>query len=245
MSELHVKNVSKSFSNSERDLTVLTNITFSIKSGQVVAMLGKSGSGKTTLLNIISGLETTSAGNIEYEGGVSYTPQKDLLLPWRNTINNILLPFEIKKSINESDKIKINALVDEMEMGEFTQSYPHELSGGMRQKVSLIRSLAQDKQLYLFDEALSAIDFDSRLKLTRKIRNILVHEDKIGVFITHNIEEAISIADKVIVFSPRPARIIYETNINIPNVSRDPIGIRKNPEFQKQFDILWKVLART
>jgi NitT/TauT family transport system ATP-binding protein len=239
---LSVKNLNKNFEKDGKQLAVLSDITFSVEPGQVLAILGKSGSGKTTLLNIISKLEIPSSGNVYYTGEVSYTPQKDLLLPWRNTLSNILLPFEIKKI--EADKSKIDSLISELDLYEFKTHYPQELSGGMRQKVSLIRSLAQDNPLYIFDESLSAIDFDSRLKLVKKIRNFLITNKKIGIFVTHNIEEAISIADKIIVFSPRPARIIHQTDINISEESRDPVSIRKNSEFQAQFDALWKVMAK-
>lgn len=242
MNALSVKNLTKTFEKDGKELAVLSDISFSAEPGQVLAILGKSGSGKTTLLNIISKLEAPSSGLVEYTGGVSYTPQKDLLLPWRNTLSNISLPFEIKKT--EANEPKIEALLSELDLQEFKSAYPQELSGGMRQKVSLIRSLAQDNPLYIFDESLSAIDFDSRLKLVKKIRNFLVENKKIGIFVTHNIEEAISIADKITVFSPRPARIIHQTDINISEESRDPVSIRKNPEFQSQFDTLWKVMAQ-
>jgi NitT/TauT family transport system ATP-binding protein len=241
---LSVKNVSKTFSKAGKSLDVLSDITFSVEPGRVVAILGKSGSGKTTLLNIIAKLEAPSSGFVDFEGGVSYTPQKDLLLPWRNVMGNILLPFEIKNSLTDADRNKIDALLQELDVSDFKQAYPQELSGGMRQKVSLIRALAEDKPLYIFDESFSAVDFDSRLKLIRKIRNYLVQNKKIGLFVTHNIEEAISIADRIIVFSPRPARVIHEAEIKIPDEMRDPVSIRRNPEFQNQFDSLWKIMAQ-
>jgi NitT/TauT family transport system ATP-binding protein len=241
---LSVTNLSKSFSKNGKELPVLENISFFIEPGQILAILGKSGSGKTTLLNIISKLENASSGSVQYEGGVSYTPQKDLLLPWRNVVANIELPFEIRGTQSQPEKALVSTLLNEMGLTEFAQAYPHELSGGMRQKVSLVRSLAQDKPLYIFDESLSAIDFDSRLKLIRKIRAHLLKEKKIGIFVTHNIEEAISIADKIIVFSPRPAKVIHQTDITISEDLRDPIAIRKNHEFQNQFDSLWKIMAQ-
>jgi NitT/TauT family transport system ATP-binding protein len=243
VNSLLVKNIYKSFSKDGKNLAVLSDITFSVAPGQVLAILGKSGSGKTTLLNIISKLENASSGAVEYTGEVSYTPQKDLLLTWRNALSNVYLPFEIQNSLGKKEKTIIDSFFKDLELGDFKKSYPHELSGGMKQKVSLIRSLAQDKQLYLFDESLSAIDFDSRLKLVKKIRNYLVKQNKVGVFVTHNIEEAISIADKIIVLSPRPASIIHEASIDISEDQREPVAIRKNIEFQRQFDSLWKIMS--
>ena len=245
MKKLLVSNVSKNFTRDSEDFAVLDSITFSVEAGKVLAILGKSGSGKTTLLNIVARLEEHTSGSVEYTGGVSYTPQKDLLLPWRTISKNVLLPLEIKKSISVDDAERGRALLEEFELGEFLEAYPHELSGGMRQKVSLVRSLIQDQGLYLFDESLSAIDFDSRLKMVTKIRDHIVNNGKIGVFVTHNIEEAISIADKVVVFGARPAQIIYEADINIPHELRDPVKIRKNPEFQNHFDTLWTVMAKS
>lgn len=245
MNKLLVSNISKNFTKGSEDLSVLTDISFSVEAGKVLAILGKSGSGKTTLLNIVARLEEYTSGSVVYDGGVSYTPQRDLLLPWRTILKNVLLPLEIKKSVSIDDAERSKALLEEFELGEFLEAYPHELSGGMRQKVSLVRSLIQDQELCLFDESLSAIDFDSRLKLVTKIRDYIVDNEKIGVFVTHNIEEAISVADRVVVFGARPAHIIYEVDIKIPNELRDPVKIRKNPEFQNLFDTLWTVMAKS
>lgn len=242
---LSIKNLSKNFYHDNTELPVLSDISFTIKKGEVLAILGKSGSGKTTLLNIISKIETESSGSVEYDGNISYTPQKDLLLPWRNILENILLPFEINKSFTKKDQSRITTLLDELDLSEFKNRYPDDLSGGMKQKVSLIRSLAQEKSIYLFDESLSAIDFDSRLKIIKKIRNFIIKNNKIGLFVTHNIDEAISIADKIIVFSTGPAKIIYDLNVDIPEEYRDPEIIRKRIEFQNYFAILWQKLAKS
>ncbi len=242
---LQVKDVRKHFAQHNKDLPVLAGISFQADPGQVVAILGKSGSGKTTLLNIISKLESTDSGSVNFDGEISYTPQKDLLLPWRTVKANALLPFEIHHSSNGSQKNKIDVLLKEVGLNDFAGAYPSELSGGMRQKASLVRSLAQDTPLYIFDEALSAIDFDSRLKLAREIRSYIVTKKKIGLFVTHNIEEAISVADKVVVLSSRPAKVVYETNIKISENDRDPVAIRKNPEFQHQFETIWKFMTQS
>jgi len=242
---LQVKDVRKHFVRHGKDLPVLAGISFQAEPGQVVAILGRSGSGKTTLLNIISELESTDSGTINFEGEISYTPQKDLLLPWRTVKSNVLLPFEIRHDLDKEHENRVDVLLKEFDLDDFKNVYPNELSGGMRQKTSLIRSLAQDATLYIFDEALSAIDFDSRLKIARQIRSYVLTKNKIGLFITHNIEEAISIADKVVVLSSRPAKVIYEANIKIPEDDRTPVSIRKNLEFQNQFETIWKFMSQS
>ena len=245
MSKLVVSKVGKNFVNDRGILPVLSDMSFSIEAGKVLAVLGKSGSGKTTLLNIIAGLEEQDTGSIGFVGGVSYAPQKDLLLPWRTVAKNILLPLEIQNALSERDTSKVDSLLSEFELNDLSEAYPHELSGGMKQKVSIVRSLIQDQGLYLFDESLSAIDFDSRLKLLPKIRKYLVENNKVGLFVTHNIEEAITVADKVIVLGTKPAKIVYETDICISDNLRDPVQIRKNSEFINHFDRLWDVIANS
>lgn len=242
---LHVKNLSKRFATKQGDLQVLDDISFSAEAGKVVAILGKSGSGKTTLLDIISRLEKPDTGQVEYAGTVSYTPQKDLLLPWRTAKSNTLLPSEIQHVRSESIEKIADSMLSKFGLIDFKDTYPQALSGGMRQKVSLVRSLIQDSAIYLFDEALSAIDFDSRLKLATEIRSYIQDKKKIGVFVTHNIEEAISISDKIIVLSSKPAKVIYETDVKISDDLRDPVAIRKNPEFQKYFETLWHIMAES
>lgn len=241
---LQVKNLSKNFPRQKGFLEIINNVSFSVKAGEVLAILGRSGSGKTTLLNIISNLEEPSSGEVVYSGAVSYTPQKDLLLPWRTVRTNVSLPNEIKYLDSKETSKKVDDLMNSMELAEFKDTYPSELSGGMRQKVSLARSLTQNVPLYLFDEALSAVDFDTRLALAKSIRSYILEGNKIAIFVTHNIEEAISIADKIIVLSPRPARIIYETAVTISEELRDPVAIRKNLEFQKLFETLWHTMER-
>ena len=242
-SSIEARGLRKSFHSGGKQTHVLEDITFAAKPGEVLAILGKTGSGKTTLLNIVSALEQPDSGEISLQGPVSYAPQRDLLLPWRTVQANMNLPFEVRHSMSQTAKERIQSLLDQMGLTEFRNTYPNELSGGMRQKASLVRALAQDVPIYLFDEALSAIDFDSRLKLAHEIRSYITKNARVGLFITHNIEEAISIADRIIVLSSRPARVIYETQITIED--RDPVAIRKNPEFQRQFETLWKIMAQS
>lgn len=225
-------------------MLVLENISLDVKAGEILAIVGRSGSGKTTLLNIISGLEKTTTGEISVQGSVGYVPQKDLLLPWRTLIGNILLPAEIQKRNLKTSVIKARDLLQKNGLAQFEKSYPAEISGGMKQKVSLIRTLLQDSDIVLFDEPFSAIDFDARLQLVKEIRSYIVSAQKVAIFVTHNIEEAIAVSDKLVVFSERPAKVIYRTNITIPDEYRDPVNVRKSKDFQELFERIWKLMSK-
>jgi NitT/TauT family transport system ATP-binding protein len=244
IASIKTKNISKQFSSSRGELFVLENITLDVKAGEILAIIGRSGSGKTTLLNIISGLEKSTSGEIYTKGSVGYVPQRDLLLPWRTLLGNILLPVEIQKRNLKTSLIKARELLLKNGLAQFERSYPSEISGGMKQKVSLIRTLVQDSDIVLFDEPFSAIDFDARLQLAKEIRSYIVSAQKVAIFVTHNIEEAIAISDKLIVFTERPAKIIYQTNINIPDEYRDPVNVRKTKDFHELFERIWKLVSK-
>lgn len=241
---IKAENVSKQFSSNGSVLSVLENISLDVKAGEILAIVGRSGSGKTTLLNIISSLEKTTTGEISAHGSVGYVPQKDLLLPWRTLIGNILLPAEIQKRNLKTSVIKARDLLQKNGLAQFEKSYPSEISGGMRQKVSLMRTLVQDSDIVLFDEPFSAIDFDARLQLVKEIRSYIVSAQKVAIFVTHNIEEAIAISDKLVVFSERPAKIVYQTDINIHDEYRDPVNVRKSKDFQELFERIWKLMSK-
>lgn len=243
---LKVESISKSFCRKGcDDLRVLTDISFTANAGEVIAVLGRSGTGKTTLLDIIASLETPSSGSVMYDGRISYVPQKDLLLPWLDLERNVTFPFEIGGTLDDSLKERMSTFLQEVGLDSFRKSYPEELSGGMCQKASLVRLFVQDAPLCLFDEPLSAIDFDSRQRLLRKIRSFIVEGNKVGIFVTHNIEEAISVADRLLVFGEKPAKVVYETRINIPDNERHPVSIRKHMKFQSLFETVWKVMAKS
>jgi len=243
-SSIKIENVYKQFSSNKTELLVLKNISLNVEAGQILAIIGKSGSGKTTLLNIISGLEESTAGKVIIQGKIGYVPQKDLLLPWRTLIENILLPAEIQKLDLKSLVIKARKLLQRNGLTQFEKTYPSEISGGMRQKVSLIRALLQDSNIILFDEPFSAVDFDARLQLVKEVRSYITSAKKIAIFVTHNIEEAIAISDKLVVLSGSPAQIVFQTNIDISNEFRDLINLRKNVDFQKLFEKVWKLLGK-
>ena len=222
---------------------MLRDISLTAKEGTIISILGKSGIGKTTLLNIISKLELPDSGCVEAAGVVGYVPQRDLLLPWRNILKNVLLPVEIKKRIQEKDIAEAENLLGRAGLLEFKNSFPSEISGGMRQRVSLIRTFMQNPDIILFDEPFSAIDFDTRLKLGREVRSQIISERKIGIFVTHNIEEAISMGDTILILAGHPAHIVHHEEIKIDEQFRDPVSIRKTKDFQSHFDKLWHALS--
>ncbi len=239
---LEAYSIFKSFSSGGKTLAVLDDINLNIQAGKIISVVGKSGVGKTTLLNIVSGLERPSSGTVSVRGVLGYNTQKDLLLPWRNISENILLPLEIKKTFTQSNVSQAGRFLREIGLEKFASAYPHEISGGMAQKVSLVRTFVQNPDVILFDEPFSAIDFDSRLLLVKSVRSWIVTSNKCALFVTHNIEEAISIADQVIVLGSRPAKIVLESLIEIPEENRDPVSVRKMKGFQELFEKIWKVM---
>lgn len=242
---LSVEKVSKWFPNKGKPLHVLHHISLTLHQGEIVCVLGKSGCGKTTLLNIISNLEPPSDGAVVTTASLGYVPQKDLLFPWRTVMENILLPREIQGNVTKQDIVAARSLLRELDLEKFENAYPHEISGGMRQKVSVIRTLMQNPACILFDEAFSAIDFDSRLMLGKKIRSYLVQAKKAALFVTHNIEEAISLGDKIIVLSQRPAQVIAAVDVKIHEKNRDPVILRKTKKFQNLFERIWRMMRHS
>ena len=224
-------------------MLVLDKISFEVKAGKILALVGKSGIGKSTLLNIIGGLEQATAGRVDVHGSIGYVPQEDMLLPWRSVIANVILPVEIRKGDLEMAVITAREFLRQYELGTFETAYPSEISGGMRQKVSLIRTLLQDPQIILLDEPFSAIDFDTRLHLVQDIRSYVISTKKAAVFVTHNIEEAITISDTVIVLGGRPAHSVWQTDISIPDGCRDPVTTRRSKDFQAYFEQIWKSMG--
>ncbi len=242
--QVKIENISKSFNNNGKVLPVIQSVSLEAKPGQIVAILGRSGSGKTTLLNLISQLEEPNTGKVEVSGKIGYVPQRDLLLPWRTVMHNVLLPIEIERKITPADIKNAEQLLKQEGLQQFGNSFPSEMSGGMRQKASLIRTLIQNPDIILFDEPFSAIDFDTRLRLVREVRSHIKKTNKVGVFVTHNIEEAIAIADKVILIAGKPARIVYENDVAIEDELRDPVKIRTAKDFQKNFETIWQLLSK-
>ena len=248
---LEVKNISKKYQGKEGEVLAIENVNFRIKEGEFVSIIGPSGCGKSTLLSIISGLETKTNGEIYIEGekveGISakigYMLQKDCLLDWRTIWSNTLFGLEIKGKVNEENKKYVEDLLKKYNLYEFKDKYPSELSGGMRQRVALIRTLAIKPKILLLDEAFSALDYQTRIMVTNDIYNILRKEKITTLMVTHDISEAISMADRVLVLSKRPGTVKDIHKIDFEMENRNPINCRENPKFSKYFNTLWKELG--
>lgn len=248
---LEVKNISKKYQGKEGEVLAIENVNFRIKEGEFVSIIGPSGCGKSTLLSIISGLETKTNGEIYIEGekveGISpkigYMLQKDCLLDWRTIWSNTIFGLEIKGKDNEENKKYVEELLKKYNLYEFRNKYPSELSGGMRQRVALIRTLAIKPKILLLDEAFSALDYQTRIMVTNDIYSILRKEKITTLMVTHDISEAISMADRVLVLSKRPGTVKDIHKIDFEMENRNPINCRENPKFSKYFNTLWKELG--
>jgi len=248
---LEVKNLSKKYQSKEGETLAIDNVNFGIKEGEFVSIIGPSGCGKSTLLSSIAGLVEKSNGEIYIEGeevqGITdkmgYMLQRDCLLEWRNILNNILFGLEIKGKITKESKEYAENLLKKYDLYDFKDKYPSELSGGMRQRASLIRTLATRPKILLLDEAFSALDYQTRIMVTNDIYEILRRENITVLMITHDISEAISMSDRVIVLTQRPGTVknIHKIDFNMEN--RTPLNCREKPEFSKYFNLLWKELG--
>lgn len=207
MKKLEMKNVSKTFYTEIGALDVLEDITFNLNEGEIIAIVGPSGSGKSTLLNIISKLIEPTEGEIYVDGEIGYMFQRDHLFNWRTVWKNIMLGLEIKKEKNQENIDKTKELLTKYGLIDFINSYPQELSGGMRQRIALIRTLATNPQVLLLDEPFSALDYQTRINVSEDIFKMIKDSNVSAILVTHDISEAIAMADRVIVLSHRPAKL--------------------------------------
>ena len=239
---LEIKDICKNYQAKNGEIEALKNISFDVKKGEFISIIGPSGCGKSTLLSIISGLESKTSGEIYINGRIGYMLQKDNLLEWRTIYNNVLLGLEIQKNITVENKKYVEELLKKYGLYEFKDKYPTQLSGGMRQRVALIRTLAIRPNILLLDEAFSALDYQTRLMVTEDVYKILKNENITALMVTHDISEAISMSDRVVVLSKRPAKIknIHEIDFEMDN--RTPLNCRESPKFSKYFNLMWKEL---
>lgn len=241
---IEVRNLSKNFYTKEGELKVIDNISFNLYEGEILSLLGPSGSGKSTILNILANLLEPTDGDILLNGTIGYMFQKDHLLEWRSIMDNITLGLEIMHKKNDKKSMEqIERLLKTYGLWDFRNMYPKELSGGMRQRVALIRTLSVNPSILLLDEPFSALDYQTRLMVNDDVYKIIKNENKSVILVTHDISEAISMGDKVAVLSKRPSTIkkIYDINFNLDK-QRTPFECRKVPIFQTYFDLLWKEL---
>jgi len=247
---VEVQNIGMKYQSLNGEITALESINFSVRNGEFVSIVGPSGCGKSTLLSIISGLLTSTTGTVLLSGEkvigtspkIGYMLQKDHLFEWRTIYQNVMLGLEIRRMVTPEAKDRALNLLKTYGLYEFKDKYPNQLSGGMRQRVALIRTLMPDPQILLLDEAFSALDYQTRLVVNEDIYAIIKHENKTALLVTHDIAESISMSDRVILLSKRPGMIknIYEIKLSCDN--RTPLSSRETPEFPSYFQEIWKGL---
>ena len=242
---LKVKNVSKTYQAINGETEAIKDISFDVNKGEFVSIIGPSGCGKSTILSIIAGLEDKTSGDIQIDGRVGYMLQKDSLLEWRTIYKNAIFGLETQGLKTKENEEYVIELLKKYDLYEFKDKYPNQLSGGMRQRAALIRTLATKPSILLLDEAFSALDYQTRIMVTQDIYEILRNEKITALIVTHDISEAISMSDRVIVLSKRPAIVKNIVNIEFEMENRTPINTRESPKFSEYFDTIWKGLECT
>jgi len=240
---LEVKNLKKNYHTLKEEIIALKDISFDVYEGEFISIVGPSGCGKSTILSILSNLLDKSSGDINIKDNyrIAYMLQSDSLLPFLTILDNALLGLKITNTLTKENKAYVINLLNTYGLKDFINKYPNSLSGGMKQRVSLIRTLAIKPDILLLDEATSALDYQSALTISDDIYNILKKENKTAIMVTHDISLAISMSDRIIVLSNRPATVknIYE--INLVNKS-NPINNRKDKNFSKYYEMIWRDL---
>lgn len=249
---LALKSVYYAYHTLEGETPALSDISFSLNQGEFVAIVGPSGCGKSTLLSLISGLLIPESGSIKINGkdsrnqisNIGYMLQHDELFEWRTIYRNVILGLEIQHCLSEKSKQKALDLLNQYGLSQFKSSYPSELSGGMRQRAALIRTLVLDPDILLLDEPFSALDYQTRLSVGDDIGQIIRKEKKSALLVTHDLSEAISLADRIIILSGRPATIRQTISLKFDLCDDTPMNRRNAPEFKSYFNLIWKELNR-
>lgn len=237
-----LQDVSFSYHRPDGEIEALSHISFTVDKGEFVSLVGPSGCGKSTILSLLAGLLTVSNGTITIDERVSfgYMFQQDMLLPYATIWKNILLGPSIHHSVNQESKNRMYQLLKKYGLLHFKDKYPAQLSGGMRQRAALIRTLALNPDTLLLDEPFSALDYQTRLLVADDIGRIIRCENKTAILVTHDLSEAISLSDKIIVLSNRPAKVVKIMDIDIPFKEKGSLAVREHPKFSEYFQILWK-----
>lgn len=249
MEILRMDNVSLTYETVERETKAIENISLSIDEGEFIAIVGPSGCGKTTVLSLVSGLMKPSSGSITLMGKpvdkpgaqTGYMLQRDMLFEWRTIEKNVLLGPEIRHTLDDEAKKEAEELLKKYGLWEFRKHYPGQLSGGMRQRAALIRTLALRPKLLLLDEPFSALDFQTRLSVCNDVHAIIKSEKKTALLVTHDIAEAVSLADRIVVLSNRPSVVKRTFEVDID--ADTPLGRRENGKFGEMFDKVWKEVS--
>jgi NitT/TauT family transport system ATP-binding protein len=247
---VQVQGVEKRYVRRDRETVALAPVDLTISKGDFVAFVGPSGCGKSTLLNMIAGIIEPTAGKILHEGQmvrgvnrrVGYMTQTDSVLPWRTVYENIELPLTFRPFSAAQRRERVEAMMKAVDLTGFADSFPNELSGGMRKRVALAQVLVYEPGTLLMDEPFGALDAQLKLMMQRRLLDIWQETGKTVIFVTHDLSEAVTLAQRVVVFSGRPGHIKAIEQINIP-FPRDPFKVRFEPEFQASYERLWSILA--
>jgi len=247
---LEVSHVCYSYHTLSGETTALSDITFSVEEGEFLAIVGPSGCGKSTLLSLLAALMVPEQGTItlnqfplsRHETDIGYMLQKDHLFEWRTVYRNVILGLEIQKRMTPENLEHVEQMLKDYGLTAFKDSRPSELSGGMRQRAALIRTLALDPRLLLLDEPFSALDYQTRLNVCDDVYKIIKKEKKTAILVTHDLSEAISMADRVLILSRRPATIRRVVPVRFQTPTLSPMERRQAPQFKDYFNEIWKEL---
>lgn len=247
---LELNDVCYSYHSLSGETAALKDISLQVADGEFIAIVGPSGCGKSTLLSLISGLLTPETGSIKINGvannasntNIGYMLQKDHLFEWRTVYSNVTLGLEIQNKLTKDNKENVNKMLDTYGLSNFVHARPSELSGGMRQRAALIRTLALEPDLLLLDEPFSALDYQTRLEVCDDIATIIKKEKKTAILVTHDLGEAISVGSRVIILSKRPGTIKKIVPIHFSMDNYTPMQSRNAPEFKDYFNLIWKEL---
>jgi len=247
---VEVRGVAMKYHSVAGEVVAISSIDLCVANGEFISIVGPSGCGKSTLLSILAGLIAPSAGDVKINGSnatssrcqIGYMLQRDHLFPWRTILGNVLLGLEIRGIATAENVAFAQSLLKKYGLADFAKRRPGELSGGMRQRAALIRTLATRPKILLLDEPFSALDYQTRLYVSDEIRGILAEENMTAILVTHDISEAIALSDRVVVLSARPAVVKNVHEIVLGMDTKSPIAARKSSKFPEYFDKIWKEL---
>ena len=223
------------------ETSAVSHLSLSVQAGEFISIVGPSGCGKSTILSMLAGQLAPSEGSIYIGGTIGYMLQKDYLLQWRSIRSNALLGLEIQKKLTPENIVYVDTLLAQYGLGDFKNSLPNQLSGGMRQRAALIRTLAVRPDILLLDEPFSALDYQTRLSVSNDIGSIIQKEKKTAILVTHDLAEAVSLADRIIILTERPGRIHRIIPVAFPE-QLTPMERRDHADFKTYFNLIWKEL---